>query len=121
MIMFFLRQAMSVRMSVMMVAAAQQPCARDIHSQTQAGNRDGLGKVDRYRVQDARDRLITNQKSDHRQNDGAGESRQITELACPEREAWIVGVFTGAGVGEGSEQQGSRMRAHMHAIRYKSN
>jgi hypothetical protein len=37
-------------------------------------------------------RRTPNQESDHRQNDGAGESRQITELACPEREAASSGL-----------------------------
>lgn len=36
---------------------------------------DGLGKVDRHRARDTRERLITNQESDHRQNYGAGEPR----------------------------------------------
>ena len=60
--------------------------------------------------------LVTDQQRDHRQDDGAGESREIAELAGPEREARIVGVLAGVGVGERREQQRTRMRAHMHAV-----
>ena len=103
-------------MAVMMVAAAQQPCAGDVHASL-AGNRDRLGKVDRHRAKIRLIALVTNQERDHRQDDGAGEPREIAQLAGAEREARIVGMFPGVGVGEGREQQGSRMCAHCSAIR----
>ena len=106
-------------MAVMMLASAQNPCARDIHRQTQAGNRDGLGKVDRHRVEDAAHDFVADQNGDHCQDDRTGKSRQIAELAGSEREARIIGILAGVSVGERGQQQRTRMGAHVQAIRHK--
>ena len=44
-----MRVSMSVSVPVMMAAAAQEPCARDVHGQAKAGDRDRLAEVDRDR------------------------------------------------------------------------
>ena len=56
------------------MAAAQQPDRPDVHRQTEAGDRDGLGEVDRHRREQTDHGLVADQDRDHRQNDGGREA-----------------------------------------------
>ena len=51
--------------------------------------------MDRHRREYAADRLVADQERDHREDDGACESREIAELAGAEREVGIIGVLAG--------------------------
>ncbi len=107
---------MSVPVSVMMIAAAQQDGAGDVHRKAEAGDRDGLGEMDGHRSKDAGDGLVADQHRDHGKDDGAGEAGEVAELARAEGEARIVGVPARIAIGQGSKQQRTRMRAHMQAV-----
>ena len=99
-----------------MAAAAQEPCARDVHGQAKAGDRDRLAEVDRDRREDAAHGFIADQQCDHREDDRAGEAGEVAELARPEGEIGIVGVLAGVGVGERGEQERAGVRAHMQPV-----
>ena len=101
---------------MMMLAAAQQPGAGDIHREAEAGDRDRLGEVDRHRREQAGDGLVADQQRDHRQDDRAGEAGEIAELAGAEGEARIVRRAARIGIGERREQQRAGMRAHVQAV-----
>ena len=112
--------AVSVAMPVPMMvmpAAAQQPYAGDVHGQAEHCDGDGLGELDRNGGEQARHRLVADQQRDHRQHDRAGEPGEVAELASPEREAGIVRVLAGVAVGQGRQQQGAGMGAHVHPVR----
>ena len=107
--------AMRVIMTVMM-SAGQQPHAGDVHRQTKHGDRDRLVEADGNRSEQPRYGFITDQQGNHRQNDGAAVSRQVTELAGTEGETAIVGIFAGIGVSQRGQQQRSGMRRHVQSV-----
>jgi hypothetical protein len=121
MVMPFMAVSHPVTMAMMVVPATQEPRAANVHGKTKTGNRDRLGKVDWHRREDAADGLATDQKRDHREDDGTRETREIAELARPERKARIIGVFSGVPIGERGEQQCACMRAHVHTVGYEGN
>ena len=99
-----------------MLAAAQQPCARDIDGEAEDGDRNRLGEMDRHGREQAAHRLVADQKRDHRQYDGAGEPGEVAELAGAEGEARVVRVAAGESVGERRQQQRAGVRAHVQAV-----
>ena len=106
--------------AVMMVAATQEPCARDVHGQAKTGDRDRLAEVDRDRREDAAHGFIADQQCDHREDDRAGEAGEVAELARAEAEIGIVGMFSGVGIGERREQERARVRARYAARRRRA-
>ena len=86
---------MTVSVAVMMPAAAQQPGARDVYSQAETGNRDRLGKVDGDGRKNTADGFVGDQQCDHRQNNGAGETGEVAEIAGTKREVRIIGTLAG--------------------------
>ena len=109
--------AMRVIMAVtVMMSAGQQPRAGDIDRQTKHGDRDRLVEADGNRIEQPRYGFITDQQRNHRQNDGAGVSRQVAEFAGTEGETAIVGIFAGIGVSQRGQQQRSGMRRHMQSV-----
>ena len=116
MVMSFAPVPVRVVVPVMMVAAAQQPCARYVHGQASAGDRDRLEELDRDRREDAGHGFVADQQCDHREDDRAGEAGEVAELARAEGEIGIVGVLAGVGVGERREQKRARVRAHMQPV-----
>jgi hypothetical protein len=58
----------------------------------------------RNRLEKATDGFVTVQQRDHRQDDGAREPSQISQLAGPEGEARIIRVSPRVDVGERPEQ-----------------
>ena len=117
-------RAMAVRMpvavGVTMITKAEQQRTGDVDGKAKTGNRNGLGEMNRHRREDAADGLVADQHCNHCQDDRTGESRQIAEFSSPEREARVVGVLAGVGVGERGEQQCAGVRAHMQTIRDES-
>src|SRR5580692_7220589 len=65
-VMAFMRVSMTMAMTVtMMLAAAQEPSARDVHRETKTGDRDRLGEMDRHGIEDTADGFIADQERDH--------------------------------------------------------
>ena len=107
--------AVAMTMAVVMIAA-EQPGAGNVDGKPKGCDRDGLSKLDRHRIEQATDGLVTNQQRDHRQDDGAGKSGEIAEFSRAECKSRVAGVSARVGIGEGCEQQCARMRAHMKPI-----
>ena len=105
-----------IRMAVMMTFSTEGPCTGDIHDQAETRDRDRLGEMDRNRREDTADRFVADQERNHREDDSAGEAREVSELASAEREARIVGMLTGVGIRERREQERTSVCAHMQAI-----
>ena len=72
--------------------------------------------MDRDRREDAAYGLVADQDRDHCEDDGAGEAREVAELAGAEGEAWIVGVLARVGIGERRQQERAGMGAHVQAV-----
>src|SRR5258708_15390779 len=97
------RVPMTVPMTAAMIvvtATAEQEGAGDVDGQADAGDRDGLGKVDRHRHENPADGFIADQQGDHGEDDGAGEAREIAELAGPECETTVMGMPARVAIGE---------------------
>ena len=107
---------MAVRVAMMVIAAAQQPGAHDIHGKPEAGNRNSLAEMNGHRRKYPADRLVADQERNHRQDDRAGEAGEITQLSGSESEAGVVGVAARIGIGQRGEQQGAGVCAHVQAI-----
>src|SRR5271169_4762436 len=103
-----------------MVAAAEQPRARDIYSKTEAGDRDGFGEVNRHGREQAADGLIADQQRDHCEDDRAREPGEVAKLAGPKSEARVVGVSAGVGIGECRKQKSPCVGAHMEPVGHES-
>ena len=102
--------------AVIMSPAAEQQDARNVDDQPEHGDRYGFVEPDRNRGNQTRDRLVADQQRNHRQDDGAGESREISKFAGAEAEALVTRMTAGEAVGEGREQQRACMRRHMQAV-----
>jgi hypothetical protein len=102
----------TMTVTVVMGAAAQEPCAYDVDGQADAGNRNRLGEVNRDGGQDAGHRFVADQNRDHCQRDGTGETGEIAKFAGTEREVRICGVPPGVGVGKRRQQQRARVGTH---------
>ena len=108
---------MRVIMAVtVIVPAGQQPRARDIDREPKDGDRDRLVEADRNGVEQALDRLVADQKRDHRQHDGAGKSGEVAEFSGAECEAAIVRIFAGIGIRQRGQQQRAGMRRHVQSV-----
>jgi hypothetical protein len=101
---------------VMVLAATQQPGARDVDHQPHDRDRDGLVEADGDGMKQPCDRLIPDQECNHRQNDGAAEPGEVAELAGAEGKARVLGVVPGIAVGQRRQQQRARMRRHVQAV-----
>src|SRR5580658_1449345 len=111
---FMLMLVIAMTMAVSRIlAAAQQPGARDIHHQAGYGNRYRLGEVNRNRRQKSRDSLISDEYGNHRKHDGAGESGQIAELSGAEDEARVMRMPASVGVGQRRDQHRARVSRHV--------
>ena len=109
--------AVRVPVPMMMIApAAQEPGARDVHSEAEAGDRDRFAEVNRHRRKQARHRLVADQEGDHRQHNRAGEAGQVPQLARAEAEPRVVRVAAREGVGERGEKQRAGVRRHVQAV-----
>src|ERR1700674_405692 len=97
-----MRRPMRVVMAmvVMMVTAAEQEDAGHVDAEPDRRDRDRFVVLDRDRRDETHDRLVADQHGDHRQHHGAGESREIAELAGAEAEALVVGMPARIAVGE---------------------
>ena len=98
------------------VIGAKQPGAGEIDREAEAGDRYGLGEFDRHGIEKSGNRLIGDQQRDDRQDQRAGEPREIAELARPEGETGIASVAASVGISQGRQQQRAGMGAHVDAI-----
>ncbi len=73
--------------------------------------------MNRHRLEQACDRLVTNEDGDHREDNGTREARQVAELPRAEAEAGVSGVLSGVAVGQRGEQQGAGVGAHVQSVR----
>ncbi|EXI73882.1 MAG: hypothetical protein AW07_02018 [Candidatus Accumulibacter sp. SK-11] len=98
-----------VRVAVVVAVVVAVPCvmrrvqdqrATDVYRQSQRGNDDRLGKLDRLRRQQSFDRTAEHQQRHAEQEDGAGEAGKDLDLPGAESETPIVGVTSGGRVGE---------------------
>src|SRR5262249_59629921 len=102
-----------VRMIVAVVAemvlpAAKEQRAYDVHGQPERRDRDCLVEADGHRPDKARQRLIADQNRDDREHDGAGEAGEVTEFAGAEAEAIVAGMAVGEAQSERREQKCAR-------------
>src|ERR1700691_4367145 len=77
----------------------QEPSACEIHRQPEHRDRNRLVERNRHRVEKARDTFPADQQRDHRQRDGARESREISQSPGAETEALVPRVPSSIGVG----------------------
>ncbi len=100
-----------------MVVVAQQPDARQIHRETDDGDGDGLGEMDGDGRKQPQGGLIADGQRDHAKDDGAGEAREVAELAGAEGKAGIVGMPPGKAIGECGDGQRASVGRHLPAVR----
>ncbi|MNT18019.1 hypothetical protein D3C72_1532010 [compost metagenome] len=105
-----------VSVMVMVGVVFQQPCADEVHGQPDDGDADGLVESDGDRVGQPDRAFPANQQRHHRQHDGAGKRRQVTQFAGAESEARIPRMAPGVSVGQRRNQHGACMRGHMPAV-----
>ena len=92
---FAMRVLVAVMMMVVVVAAAaQQPGARGVDGETERGDRNCFGEIDRARGEKALDRLDADAERDDGEDERARIAGEIAELARAEGEG---GVFRRAG------------------------
>ncbi len=107
---------MVVRVVVMMIVL-QQPGTQEVHSQSDAGDRDRLIERDAHRMQQPRHALVADEKGNHRQHDRACVTRQIAELAGAEGEPLVTCVAPGESICQRRDEERSGMRRHVEAVR----
>ena len=99
-----------------MLALVQQPGAGEIDDQAEHGDGNRLVEADRDRRGQAHNGFIADQQRDDGQDDGAGITRQLSQLAGAEGVARIMGVAAGKPVGQRRNCQRSGMGRHVEAI-----
>ena len=104
---------------IMIVAGAQHPGAEQIDQQSHRGDGGRLGVVDGHGLDEPRRRLIADHQRDQGQHDGAGEAREVAQLAGAEGKARVAGVAAREAVGEGSDRQRPGMGRHVPAVGQK--
>jgi len=100
----------------MVVRAAQDQGAGQVHHQPDDRHGHGLLVVDGLRTDHALDRAEHHQRGNAKQEDSAGKARQHFDLPGAEGKAGIGGVAARGGIGEGAQTDGQRVRAHVPAI-----
>src|SRR5580698_7723902 len=106
----------TVTVAVMVSTAAEQPGTCNVYRQAETGNRDRLGKMDGHGCKQTADGFEGDEHCDHREDNSAGETGEITELAGAKGEVRIAGAFAGISVCERREKERAGMRAHMQAV-----
>jgi len=107
----------SLSVSVMlMTCARQQPSGCQIDGEPESGNRDGFAEMDGYGMNEPVDGLIADQRSDHRQDDCRGETRQVAELTGAESKSTVARVPTRIAIRERRQEQGAGMGGHVQSI-----
>jgi hypothetical protein len=102
--------------TMMMITIPKQPGTCQIDRQAYDRNDNGLIEIDGDGGGEAKQAFPSDQQRNERQNDCAGEPRQISQFACAKGEAAILGMATGERIGERRYQQGSSMGRHVPTI-----
>jgi hypothetical protein len=90
---------------IVLVAAAQDEGADDIHGQARRRNVKRIAIIHRAGPNEALDGFHRHAEARHAENDGARECRQVAELAGAEREAGTAGVTPRQPIGAGREPE----------------
>ena len=110
----------SVTMVMMIVTvvmvSGQQPGAGEVHGEPDHRNHRRFAELDRYGVHQAPEALVADEQGDEGEDDCAGERRELTDLAGPEREAGIVGVLAGEAISERRNGERCGMGRHVPAV-----
>jgi len=104
---------------MMLVVIAQQDGAEEINAKPEYRDRNGLVERNRHRIDQAIDAFVADQERDHGQHDGAGEGRQVAELAGPEGQAPVCRIAPRVGVGQRRDEKRAGMRRHMQPISHQ--
>ncbi|MNX69586.1 hypothetical protein D3C86_1008080 [compost metagenome] len=107
---------MTMVVPVMMVRAAEDERAAQVHQQADGGDGHRLLVVDGLRAEQPFHRSEHHQRGHPQQEDGAGEGRQHLDFPRAEGEAPIRGQPARGGVGEGREANRQRVRTHVPAV-----
>ena len=107
---------MTVLMRVSAATVAEQPGAPEVHHQADNGDRQRLAEGDGHRRAQPLESLDGDERGGQAERDGAGEAREIAELAGAEGEARVVRVAARQPVGEDADAERRDMRPHVPAI-----
>ena len=110
------RASLMIVVMVMMSAAAQQPRTRNVHRQPEAGNRNRFSEMNRYGLNQPRNRLVADQQGNHRQNNRTREPGQVAQFSGAKSEPLVHRVLSGITVGERRKQQRAGVCAHVQPI-----
>ena len=102
---------------IVMVRLAENQRADDVDHQPEDGDHDRFLVLDRLRRDDPLDRADHHHHGHAKQEDGAGEAAQHLDLPGAEREARVLGVAPGRGVGHRRKADRHGMGAHVPAVR----
>src|SRR6266478_8826991 len=103
-----------VRRMVMIVFKKES--ADQIYGQRYASNADRLVKMNCERNKETMDGFAGHEQRDHRQHDGAGESTEDADFACPEAILLVGRMPARKIVGDRRDEERRHMRAHVSAI-----
>eukprot|EP00913_Durusdinium_trenchii_P021378 g20091.t1 len=105
-----------VDVMIVVMIVAKQPGADQVDHEPEGRDEDCLIEFDRHGTCQPQDAFPGNEQGDERQDDGAGEAGQVTELARAEAVARIVRVLAGIGIGHGRDQHGAGVGRHVPAV-----
>src|SRR5262245_1369979 len=94
----FMAVTVAMPVTVIVVVVPQQPDAREIDQQSKHCDRNRLTEVDRHGREKTQYCFVPDDQRDHGEHDGAGEAREIAQLARTEYEAVVSRVPAGVGV-----------------------
>src|SRR5258708_6077842 len=100
----------TVTVAMVMASTAQKPGACDVNRQTEAGDWNRFGEMNRDRGQNAGHRFESDQDRDHRQDYGAGEAGKIAEFAGSEGKVRVFRMLARVCIGKRRHQKCARMR-----------
>ena len=101
---------------VMAVGVAEQPGAGEIDGEAEHRDGDRFAKRDRNRIEKPIGALIGDLNRNQAEDDGAGESREIAELAGAEAEADVAGMLPREHIGQRRNAECCGMGRHVPAI-----
>jgi hypothetical protein len=102
----------------MMIAAAsgKKPSSGNVHDETAGRDQNRLVEMDRHRRKKSQPRLIADNQSDHRKDEGARKTGEIAKLSRAEHEAGTIRVPPRVGISRGRDQERQGVGCHMKAI-----
>src|SRR5579871_455122 len=109
--------AMFVRFAIRVVmVVAQQPRAQEVDAEAEDRDRDRLVESDPHRVNEPTHALITDEKRDQGQNQGARIAGELPELAGPEGKSGVTRMFARVSVCKGRDEKRAGMGRHVQPV-----